>query len=428
MEQPGHHAITRTAVDQLFHSLSRDDGSVMGHGKEQFFKLLDHAQEHADRWHGPTTHGSALDANAQREHSMADPSKSPEQNLRDIRAFVTGNLYSAHVAHGMGKSALEWQYLGAAVHALEDSYSNAHMFRDPSHPTDPHAHIEAINNFVTAGIPLAWNTHDGNFDKVAVTEGYLERATDQAASSAVSELLTIYVDHLSSTPQEAYEAFRQSAGNFYQGSDSVLVLHDHNAATYLAMREDHYHGEICSYDPGHAPQHSSDVNDPNMTDSHGHAIHAGDFDSPAVLDQGSDDALVDDHYAATYLAMREDQYDPGHAPQHSSDVNGPNMTDSHGHAINAGDFDPSHISSNPSDVNGPNMTDSHGHAIHAGDFDPSHISSNPSDANDPNMTDGHGHAVHAGDFDPSHISLNPSDANMSDAHGNTAHVDFDPGM
>src|SRR5271156_1620222 len=97
---------------------------------------------------------SPASPSAQREHSMADPSKSAEQNLTEIRAWVTGNLYLAHVAHGMGNSALEWKYLGAAVHALEDSYSNAHMFRDPSNPTDPHAHIEAINNFVTGAIPL----------------------------------------------------------------------------------------------------------------------------------------------------------------------------------------------------------------------------------------------------------------------------------
>ena len=95
-----------------------------------------------------------------------------------MRAWVAGNLYEAYVGHVSGHSEMEWKCLGAAVHAIEDSYSSAHVFRDANAASDPHARIEALNNFS----PLTHHqTHDSTFDQVAISDGILERATDQAA-------------------------------------------------------------------------------------------------------------------------------------------------------------------------------------------------------------------------------------------------------
>jgi hypothetical protein len=97
----GHHAMTREAVHELFTSGRGEMGAdgkvrIRGMTEDEYFEQLDKAQEHQDRIvGGDTWHDAALDPDAQRHHAMADPHKSGEQNVADIKDFITGELESA---------------------------------------------------------------------------------------------------------------------------------------------------------------------------------------------------------------------------------------------------------------------------------------------------------------------------------------------
>ena len=153
----GHPLITFLAVKKLF-AETAVDGKIRGNSEQQLYESLNKWQGYADRSpagfaeNTPTGGGdtylwSGMVPDSQRAHSMADPRKSGAENLRDIKAYIAGNLYVAKVAHDAGNAELEGKSLGAAVHTLEDSFSSAHAFRDANNPTDAHASIEALNNF-----------------------------------------------------------------------------------------------------------------------------------------------------------------------------------------------------------------------------------------------------------------------------------------
>ncbi|AGY59918.1 hypothetical protein [Gloeobacter kilaueensis] len=337
----GHHAITQKATDQLFDGKSEIDGM----DKETYYEKLDEGQEHADRIVGGDTWKPYWMApDAQREHSMADPSKSGEQNLSDIRNFVAGGLESAKAAHdattkfdgldrdhdgflshdevdqgvksgtidgraasylgqnqdsiedlhddesiddlkGVSKADLqaqEMRELGAATHALEDSYSNAHMFRDTSDPSDPHAAVQGINVFnpldeETGGAALAGaaagavaglefgplgavvggvigglvaggaeallgedaETHVKVFDEVPVDDqGQLERSSDQAAAQASAEMLKNYYDHRDDSEADADSAFTQNVDSYYQASPNGVEVYDDNDDPHWQQERD----------------------------------------------------------------------------------------------------------------------------------------------------------------------------------------------
>src|SRR5438445_168739 len=101
----GHQLITQVAVSRLFES-ARNDERLLGLNQAEFFRMLDKGQHHADRVGldggqtlGDTWHPSWLDHSAQRRHSMADPTKSGDQNLSDIRAFIVSKLSLAQAGH-----------------------------------------------------------------------------------------------------------------------------------------------------------------------------------------------------------------------------------------------------------------------------------------------------------------------------------------
>jgi hypothetical protein len=186
----GHHALTLHAVHQLFRSLPADS-KLLGLNEQEFFTKLDHWQGFADGWFGAnaekgevrrypgdTYWPSELAPHAQAKHAVADPWHNAQWNLETIREVLVDNLSSAKAAHARGDSEGEWRHLGAAVHCLQDSFSSAHMFRDPAHPTDPTASIQGINNFSVPHSPT--NTHNALFDQVLITDGRLERGSDRA--------------------------------------------------------------------------------------------------------------------------------------------------------------------------------------------------------------------------------------------------------
>ncbi|BAC91260.1 hypothetical protein [Gloeobacter violaceus] len=351
-EGAGHHKITEEATRKLFGTRDTIDGM----GQQEYFQQLDEGQEHADRspisspldW-GETWKPHWMAEDAQREHSMADPNLSPEQNLQAIRSFVGGQLNNAHAAHsasrdfaaldgdgdghltsteiksGMGDKKLaesaaylsrelgnleelsndelgdendgftqkdlqkaEMRSLGAATHALEDSYSSAHMFRDTTDPSDPHARVEGINVFnpldeetttgaadgaavgalfgglagalvgavagglIGVGQDEDMGTHDHRFDEVPVDEeGRLARASDLAAAAASAEMLSTYYEHRDDDDAAAHQAFADNVASFYQASDQgVSVFEDNDDPAWQQERDERLNAtnNVADYD------------------------------------------------------------------------------------------------------------------------------------------------------------------------------------
>jgi hypothetical protein len=251
----GHHAITHAAVAELFASLPEDaHGLINGMTKDQYYLVLDHAQEHQDRWYGPTTHPAWADGEAQREHGMADPHLTGEQNLAIDRNYVEQNLADAR--HGN-----EMIHLGAAVHALEDSFSEAHAWRgDAVNRGDPSAPIESLNVFNplpsphqhTWGWPFGTEgTHDARFDHVPVGKnGDLIRGTDIAAAHAIAQALGAYHDHQHENDTSARKAIDATIDQFYKASESSVKVNDVYTDSW-AHERDHrleiHHHEIIEY-------------------------------------------------------------------------------------------------------------------------------------------------------------------------------------
>lgn len=313
----GHHAITKESARQLFEKTAVDDHGtkrIDGMDFEQYYAQLDAGQEYADRnplapfteaddtfgW-GNTWQPYWMNPDAQREHSTADPAKSGEQNLEDIRNFVTGELEAAKADHdafnkfdkldsnhdgflshkeidrgiknkvltgraasnlknnqddiedlhddpgiddlkGVSKADLQAQEmrdLGKATHDLEDSYSNAHMFRDKNDPS-PHARVENINTFDWSG---RHDTHDERFDEVPLNKQHqLVRSSDKAAAAGTAEMLEDYYKHRDDPEAAADTEFREKVGSFYQGrapeDGGVKVNFDNHDPNWQSERND----------------------------------------------------------------------------------------------------------------------------------------------------------------------------------------------
>jgi hypothetical protein len=318
----GHHAITREAARELFDKNATNDHGIKridGMDFEQYYAQLDAGQEYADRnplapfikdddtfgW-GDTWQPYWMNHDAQRRHSTADPNKSGEQNLKDIRNFVTGELEAAkadhdalknfdkldsdhdgflshkEIDHGIQRGVLkgraasnlkdnqdsiedlhddpgiddwngvskgdlqeqEMRDLGRATHALEDSYSNAHMFRDTTDPSNPHAQVESINTFDWAG---KHDTHDERFDKVPLDKQHLVRSSDKAAAAGTAEMLEDYYKHRDDSEAAADTEFRKEVGSFYQGrtpqDGGVKVNFDSHDPNWQRERDERLHIE-----------------------------------------------------------------------------------------------------------------------------------------------------------------------------------------
>lgn len=243
-EGAGHHAITRAAVHEFFASgRAGADGRIDGMTEDEYFHALDAAQEHADRWYGPTTHPAWEDPDAQREHGMADPYHSGQWNVDTDRRFVENELSQAHEG---GTRETEMGHLGAAAHALEDSYSEAHAFRGPSADQgDPNAPIQSFNVFDPIPNPNmgTWGklgdeqgTHDERFDTTAVdAAGNPIHGTDQAAVHATAQMLGSYHDHRGDTMAAANAANHETVDRFYRPADGGV---DVNRAATPEWRAD----------------------------------------------------------------------------------------------------------------------------------------------------------------------------------------------
>jgi hypothetical protein len=212
----GHREITYAAVDRLYDDLG---APIRGLEPKEYADTLDKAQAYQDRMlgaglirnfkgtgrtipyvgPGPTTHSAYLNPDAQREHFMADPYRDGVDNLRTNAEYILQQL------------ALE--NLGAAVHALQDSYSGAHAWREDSvYDGDPTAPIQSLQVFTPAhvvGINDGKNTHHDEFNQPPAASG-----STRAAIEATYRLLRCHELNLDT------EALR---GLFRPSSAGVIV-------------------------------------------------------------------------------------------------------------------------------------------------------------------------------------------------------------
>jgi hypothetical protein len=228
----GHHAVTKLAVSEFYAALGHG-GTVDGLSETRFFNALDRAQAHQDRWWGPTTHPAWLDGYAQREHAMADPHLTGPANLQIDRDYILAQLELAHAAHVAGDAKGEMEHLGAAVHALEDSYSDAHMFRDESvYAGNRYAPIQSINVFdpgglYTHGPVLGEGTHDERFDNVMVDKhGNPVYANHRAGSAAVADMLHVYFRDRDADAETSATDLLTMVDRFFQAAPGGVRVND----------------------------------------------------------------------------------------------------------------------------------------------------------------------------------------------------------
>jgi len=268
-EDHGHHAITREAVRQFFAS-GRATGNpprIDGMTELEYFHALDSAQRAQDvvtpgTGEGVPTYGTsvpaAVDGAAQRQHGMADPAHDGAYNLAVDRQYVESEL---SIAHEGGGRAEEMRHLGAAAHALEDSYSNAHAFRgDTVNQGDPNAPVESFNVWEPRPhrVHGEWHgkflseeqgTHDERFDAVPV-EGNpsleqnfagpvpLVHGSDRAAAAATAQMLESYHDNRNRSMAEANAANHETISHFYQGpAGGPAVNRDEGDPAWIAERD-----------------------------------------------------------------------------------------------------------------------------------------------------------------------------------------------
>jgi hypothetical protein len=210
----GHHIITTTAVQRLFDARA-SGGKLVGMTESEFAGALDKAQEYMDRWYGPTILPFWLDEAAQKQHGLADPHLSPKENVARIKGWVEDNTVKAVLLAQQHKIGDAISALGAAVHALEDTYSEAHMWRSVSeHFGVETADIQQIMVFDPTGLSggggiigailklkdASMGTHDEWFDKVPLDKrGHMVEGDDKAATNAVVRLLNSFMDAYDNT-------------------------------------------------------------------------------------------------------------------------------------------------------------------------------------------------------------------------------------
>jgi hypothetical protein len=259
----GHQIITYEAVRELFHSGIAVDGRIGGMTEEQYAHKLDEAQAAKD--HGITTLlPEWMVPDTQCEHGLANHGLTGQQNLDKCRVYVETKLIEAR--HGN-----EMPHLGDAVHALEDSYSEGHAWRDTSDSKNPNAPIESFNVYNplhssdqhTPGWPdHNLGTHYEDFDRVPVgRDGELIRGTDIAAAHAVATMLKAYYEVRHQDEDHAKAAINTQVDNFYKASssgvkvnyiktepwtkerDHRLELHQHEVREYYEhhLQENHPH-------------------------------------------------------------------------------------------------------------------------------------------------------------------------------------------
>ncbi|MFF1820235.1 hypothetical protein ACFVWG_23225 [Kribbella sp. NPDC058245] len=230
----GHRDITYAAVARLYDRTGRD-----GLSRQEYSEQLDKAQAYQDRplgagviknfggtgkpfvyaGIGPTGHSAYANPDAQRAHFMADPYRRGADNLQSNTEYLFDELSAAHVAESPRE---EMHHLGAAVHALQDSYSGAHAWRELSvYDGDPTARVQSLHVFTpghVVGLDKERNTHADEFDSPPARSG-----STLAAIEATYRMLQAYEVNRDKPPQEAELARREALGDLVRPGENVTV-------------------------------------------------------------------------------------------------------------------------------------------------------------------------------------------------------------
>ncbi|MET7281569.1 hypothetical protein ABZS29_25260 [Kribbella sp. NPDC005582] len=230
----GHRDITYAAVGRLYDRMSRD-----GLTRQEYSEQLDKAQAYQDRplgagviknfngtgkpfvyaGIGPTGHSAYANPDAQRAHFMADPYRRGADNLQSNTEYLYAELAAAHTAESPHD---EMMHLGAAVHALQDSYSGAHAWRELSvYDGDPTARVQSLHVFTpghVVGLDKHRNTHADEFDSPPAKSG-----STLAAIEATYRMLRAYEVNRDKPPQEAELAHRAALDELVRPGDKVEV-------------------------------------------------------------------------------------------------------------------------------------------------------------------------------------------------------------
>jgi hypothetical protein len=228
MDQIGHVEITRIAVSRFFHGRPEVDGL----NETTYGALVNKGQAQRDSLAGPTWFPYFMtDGPAQWQHALGKPFDDPIATLNAIRGVVEGSLRQAagyHARVDADRSTVASQYaaagkagpiepppsqvdelicLGNALHAIEDSYSEAHDWRaDSANSGDPNAPIRQIMTFDSSGVEddgefgaSGRGTHAGNiFDahtKKPDGAVVLHPVDEAAITAAVIVMNTYYQDY-----------------------------------------------------------------------------------------------------------------------------------------------------------------------------------------------------------------------------------------
>jgi hypothetical protein len=252
----GHHIITTTAVQRLF-ATRAPDGKLLGMTEREFARDLDRAQEHMDRWYGPTVLPFWMDEAAQKKHGIADPHLSAEENVARIKGWVEDDSVQAVLLAHQQKIGDAIKALGAAVHALEDTYSEAHLWRSVSeHFGVETAEIQQIMVFDPTGMSggggiigeilrlkdASSGSHDHWFDKVPLDKrGQMVEGDDKAATNAIVRLLNSFMDAYDNTTvppsggSEAEDFCGKSLGHMDGAMKSIQGIVDDGIAPMFQL-------------------------------------------------------------------------------------------------------------------------------------------------------------------------------------------------
>ncbi len=243
----GHREISYAATDRLFGELAGPDGLIRGLTRTAYAAALDQAQAHQDRpigagvirnfansghafpyaGPGPTTHSAYVNPDVQREHFMADPYRRGADNLRTNAEYIHAEVLAA-------VSSADFARLGAAAHALQDSYSGAHAWRDDSvYDGNPAAPVQSLHVFTPAhaiGIEDGRNTHSDAFDEPPAESG-----STRAAVEATYRLLSAYERSLS-RPDQAEHLLQTTLDPMLQPSPAGVTVNLHPTPTWETER------------------------------------------------------------------------------------------------------------------------------------------------------------------------------------------------
>ncbi|WBQ03122.1 hypothetical protein [Kribbella sp. CA-293567] len=252
-EWSGHRELSYAATDRLYDELAGPDGRIRGLTRREYAEALDKSQAKADALLGAglvrnaggsgrtfvyvglgkTAQSAYFNPDAQAEHFMASPYADGRTNLEANVRFVHDQLRLARSEQRSPAQRLT--HLGAAAHALQDSYSGAHAWRDKSvYEGRADAAVESLHVFTPAhvvGIDDGRNTHADEFDQPPTRSG-----TTQAAIEATSVMLIAHEKALRS-PAEAEALVAKALEPMLRPSPNGVTVNLKPDAAWQAERD-----------------------------------------------------------------------------------------------------------------------------------------------------------------------------------------------